>query len=103
MQKENWKRICREKNISLTSLIINSVENRMMDDERRKVLGFIEKQDSIFSKIGTNINQITKIVNGQKYISESQLELFSEQLKEIAKLKAMQNTIFENIYALLSK
>lgn len=103
MQKENWKRICREKNISLTNLIINSVENRIMDDERRKVLGFIEKQDSIFSKIGTNINQIAKIVNGQKYISKSQLELFSGQLKEIAKLKAMQNTIFENIYALLSK
>jgi hypothetical protein len=103
MQKESWKKICREKNISLTSLIHNSVENRIMDDERRKVLGFIEKQDNIFSKIETNINQLAKIVNGQKYISESQLKLLSAQLKEIAILKARQNTIFENIYALLSK
>lgn len=102
-RKENWKKTCLERNISLTSLIIDSVEKRLMDDERRKVLAFIEKQDNIFSKIETNINQVAKIVNGQKSISESQLELFSGQLKEIAILKAKQNKIFENIYALLSK
>ncbi|NML56792.1 plasmid mobilization relaxosome protein MobC [Chryseobacterium cheonjiense] len=102
-RKENWKKICRERNISLTRLIVDSVENRIMDDERRKVIRFIEKQDNIFSKIETNINQVAKMVNGQKYISESQLEVFSRQLKEIEILKARQNRIFENIYALLSK
>ncbi len=102
-RKENWKRTCRERKITLTSLIIDSVENRFMDDERRQVLEFIERQDNIFSKIETNINQLAKIVNGQKFISESQLELYSGQLKEIETLKARQNTIFENIYELLSK
>jgi len=102
-RKESWKKMCDEKKISLTSLIIDSVENKIMDDERRQVLEFIEKQDNIFSKIENNINQVAKMVNGQKYISESQLELFSEQLREIATLKARQNTIFENIYALLAK
>ncbi|SHK72040.1 hypothetical protein [Epilithonimonas mollis] len=101
--KKDWKKICNEKNISLTRLIIDSVENRLMDDERRKVLEFIEKQDNIFVKIETNVNQLAKVVNGQKFISESQLELFSKQLSEIASLKARQNKIFENIYALLSK
>ncbi|MPS73081.1 MAG: hypothetical protein E2590_07985 [Chryseobacterium sp.] len=101
--KENWKKTCKERNIPLTRLIIDSVENRLMDDERRKVLEFIERQDNIFSKIETNINQLAKIVNGQKFISESQLELFSIQLLEIATLKNRQNTIFENIYELLSK
>jgi hypothetical protein len=102
-RKENWKKTCQERNISLTRLIIDSVENRLMDDERRKVLEFIEKQDNIFAKIETNVNQIAKVVNGQKFISESQLELFSTQLLEIVTLKARQNRIFENIYALLSK
>lgn len=101
--KENWKQTCKERNISLTSLIIDSVEKRLMDDERRKVLEFIEKQDNIFVKIETNVNQLARVVNGQKFISESQLEVFSAQLTEIAKLKAQQNIIFENIYALLSK
>jgi len=102
-RKENWKKTCRERNISLTRLIIDSVENRIMDDERRKVLEFIEKQDNIFVKIETNVNQLARVVNGQKFISESQLEVFSAQLTEIATLKTRQNTIFENIYTLLSK
>lgn len=102
-RKENWKKTCKERNISLTRLIIDSVENRLMDDERRMVLEFIEKQDNVFAKIETNVNQLAKVVNGQKFISEKQLELFSAQLTEIATLKARQNTIFENIYTLLSK
>ena len=102
-QKEHWKKICLEKQISLTNLIIDSVENRMMDNERKKVLAFIEKQDNIFVKIETNINQIAKMVNGQKFISENELQKFSNQLTEIAKLKARQNEVFLNIYLMLGK
>jgi len=102
-QKERWKKLCKEKNISLTSLIINSVENRMMDDERKKVLEFIEKQGNIFSKIENNINQVAKIVNTQKFISSQELNDFSEKISEISELKKVQNRIFENIYALLAK
>ena len=102
-RKENWKKLCSEKNISLTSLITDSVENRMQDDERRKVLAFIEKQDNIFVKIETNINQIAKMVNGQKFISENELQKFSNQLTEIAKLKAQQNEVFIYIYSMLGK
>lgn len=76
-----------KKQISLTSLIIDSVENRMMDDERKKVLAFIEKQDNIFIKIETNINQVARIINGQKSISEIDLKDFSEKLEEIKNLK----------------
>lgn len=50
-RKESWKKICLEKQISLTNLIIDSVENRMMDNERRKVLAFIESQDNIFQRL----------------------------------------------------
>ncbi|WP_228446458.1 hypothetical protein [Chryseobacterium shandongense] len=86
-KKKDWKKICSNKQISLTSLIINSVENRMMDDERRKVLAFIEKQDNIFGKIENNINQVAKIANGQKFISENKLRNFSDKLSEIIILK----------------
>ncbi|KUJ54322.1 MULTISPECIES: hypothetical protein [Chryseobacterium] len=102
-RKKDWKNMCKEKNISLTSLIIDSVENRIMDDERKKVLEFIEKQDNVFTKIETNINQVAKIVNTQKFISSQELNGFSEKLSEITELKKAQNRIFENIYALLAK
>lgn len=58
--KQNWKKLCSKKGISLSSLIINSVENRIFDDERRKILAFIEKQDDIFVRIENNINQVAK-------------------------------------------
>ena len=102
-KKKEWKRICNAKNISLTSLIINSVENRIFDDERKKVLAFIEKQDNIFVKIETNINQVARMVNGQKFISENELKEFTNQLNEIAKLKVQQNEIFLKIYSMLGK
>ncbi|XJR86695.1 hypothetical protein ACH34I_04740 [Elizabethkingia anophelis] len=75
-RKENWKKLCSQQEISLSSLIIDSVENRIFDDERRKVMASIEKQDNVFIKIETNINQVARIVNGQKFISEKVLEDF---------------------------
>ncbi|MDV3663837.1 MULTISPECIES: hypothetical protein [Chryseobacterium] len=102
-RKENWKRICSEKQISLTSLLIHSVENRILDNERRKVMAFIEKQDNIFIKIETNINQIARIVNGQKFISEEGLKDFLNKLSEIEKLKREQNMIFSRIYSMLAR
>ena len=103
IQKDNWQKICLNKGISLTRLIVNSVVYRLMDDERRNVLEFIEKQDNIFTKIETNINQVAKIVNTQKFISSKELDNFSDKLTEILELKKVQNRIFENIYALLAK
>ncbi len=101
-QKENWKKICKEKNITLTNLITASVENRILEDERKKILTFIEKQDNIFIKIETNINQIAKIANAQKFISSKELNHFQSQLKTITELKEKQNEIFIKIYSLIA-
>lgn len=35
-RKENWRKICKERNITLTNLIIASVENRILEDERKR-------------------------------------------------------------------
>lgn len=102
-RKENWKKLCKEKNLTLTDLLTASVENRILDNERRQILAFIEKQDNVFIKIETNINQVAKIVNGQKFISESELKNFTAKLSEIAQLKKEQNQIFEKIYEMLAK
>lgn len=102
-KKEEWKKFCSARNISLTSLIINSVEGRILDDERRMILKFIEKQDNLFVKIETNINQVARIVNGQKHVSDLELKRFSDQLVKVGKLKEKQNAVFEKIYAMLAK
>ena len=102
-KKANWKKICNEKQITLTSLIIDSVENRILDNERKEILAFIEKQDNLFVKIETNINQVARIANGQKFISENELGKFSKKLAEIVQLKKEQNIIFGKIYSMLAK
>jgi hypothetical protein len=101
-RKQHWKRICKEKNITLTNLITASVENRILEDERKKILTFIEKQDNIFIKIETNINQIARIANAQKFISSKELNYFQSQLKNITELKEKQNEIFIKIYSLIA-
>lgn len=55
-KKDRWKKICKKRKISMTSLLVDSVEERVLDDERRKIITFIEKQDNVFIKIETNIN-----------------------------------------------
>ena len=102
-RKQVWIKFCSERQITLTSFIVNSVEGRLLDNERREVLAFIEKQDNLFVKIETNINQVAKMVNGQKYISDLELKNFSNQLVEIVKLKNKQNAVFEKIYSMLAK
>ena len=101
-RKQHWKKICKEKNITLTNLIIASVENRILEDERKKILEFSEKQDNIFIKIDTNINQIARIANAQKFISSKELNYFQSQLNEITDLKKQQNEIFIKIYSLIA-
>lgn len=92
-----------ERKISLTALICDSVERRIMKDERLEVLNFLEKQDNIFSKVENNINQLAKYVNGQKFLSQQEFKNFSAQLDAIVKLKEKQNSIFDTIYSLLSE
>lgn len=102
-RKENWKKLCSQNGVSLSSLIIDSVENRIFDNERRMVMAFIEKQDNIFIKIETNINQVAKTVNIQKFIDYEILKSFNEKLKEVIELKEQQNEIFMKIYSLIAK
>lgn len=95
--------VCRERHISMTDLIIDSVENRIFDNERKDVLAFMEKQDNIFIKIQTNINQVARIANGQKSISDVELEKFKSMIIQLTILKKEQNRIFEKIYSVLAK
>lgn len=101
--KKKWQKQCSEKNISLTSFIINSVENKIQEDERKKIIKFIENQDNIFVKIETNVNQIARIVNTQKYILQGRFDDYLLLLEEVVRLKEEQNSIFLKLYHLLAE
>lgn len=102
-KKIEWKKNCKKKNISLSSLIVDAVDGNLLENEKREILRFIEKQDNIFSKIETNINQIAKIANAQKYIKKKEFLEFTAKQDEILALKKQQNEIFLKIYSMLGK
>ena len=102
-KKQFWKKFCDEKQITLTSFIIDSLENRVFDNERKEILAFMEKQDNLFIKIQTNINQVARIANGQKSISDVEMEKFTSKIIQLTTLKKEQNKIFEKIYSMLAK
>ena len=84
-------------------MVVDSVEGNLLENERREILRFTEKQDNISSKIQNNINQIAKIANAQKYIKKKDFLEFSAKQDEMIELKKKQNEIFLKIYTLLGK
>lgn len=101
--KENWVLFCEKSNIHLSDFIVNSVEKRLLNSERKEVLTFIENQGNIFSKIETNINQVAKIVNTEKNIHSNLLTFYNEQLQELTLLKDQQNKMFKKILTFLAQ
>lgn len=108
-QKTKWQELLRQKSasanrkFSMTDLIISSVENKLLDSDRKEIMSFIEKQGNIFAKIENNINQVAKYVNTQKNISDSMLADYNSKLKELNSMKLEQNDLLRKIYKLLAK
>lgn len=102
-QKDKWVNWAKEKNVTITDLVICSVENKLLNSDRREVMSFIEKQGNIFAKIENNINQIAKIVNTEKGMSKSLMEHYNTKLIELNNLKIQQNDLLRKIYKLLAR
>lgn len=101
--KANWVKFCEENNLLLSDFIVNSVENKLLNSERKDVMSFIEKQGNIFAKIENNINQIARTINTEKNIHEHLLSYYNQQLKELVLLKDEQNKMFKKIYGFLAR
>lgn len=101
-QKKEWLELCEKRGTSLTDLIISSVENKLLAHDRREIMDFIEKQGNIYAKIENNINQIARIVNTEKRMSENLMEHYNSKLIELNALKIQELNIFRKIYKFLA-
>ena len=96
-RKEAWKKKCDELNITLTDLIISSVEKKILRTEKRGLMSFLDKQLYQFSKVENNINQIAKIVNTEKRIDDALFKTYITKLNELNELKNSQNHIIRKV------
>jgi len=101
-QKKEWLELCQRRRTSLTDLVISSVENKLLAHDRREIMTFIEKQGNIFAKIENNINQIAKIVNTEKGISNDLMEYYNTNLVELNSLKIQELDMFRKIFRFLA-
>ncbi|AZI56154.1 hypothetical protein EIB75_13190 [Epilithonimonas vandammei] len=61
--KEKWLKHCESSKIYISDYIINTVEGKMLENDRKQIMAFIETQGNIFAKIENNINQIARYIN----------------------------------------
>ncbi|SZD73889.1 Uncharacterised protein [Candidatus Ornithobacterium hominis] len=101
--KQRWVKMCEKRGISLTDLVISSVEGKMMKDEKLGLMKFIELQDNYFLKVQNNINQFAKYANTRQKVGEADVREFNKLLKQVQILKEKQNRMFEEIFNLLAK
>lgn len=101
--KDQWQSHCNKSNIYISDFIINTVEGKMLENDRKEIMSFIERQGNIFAKIENNINQIARFINTEKYLSEELLKDYNTKLSELNSLKTEQNRIIKKIYTELAK
>lgn len=101
--KDKWLAYCQKSNIYLSDFIVNMVEGKMFENDRKEIMAFIEKQGNIFAKIENNINQIARYVNTEKSIPADLLKEYNFKIQELNSLKTEQNRIIKKIYTELSK
>ncbi len=101
--KDQWQSHCNKSNIYLSDYIVNTVEGKMLENDRKEIMAFIEKQGNIFAKIENNINQIARYINTEKQLPEELLKDYNTKLSELNSLKTEQNKIIKKIYTELAK
>lgn len=78
-------------------MIISSVDNKLLSRDRKEILTFIQKKANVFAKIENNINQIAKVVNTEKNISNGLFEYYNKRLSELNGMKLEQNDLLRKI------
>ena len=101
--KEKWLLHCSNSNVHISDYIINSVEGKLLDNDRKEIMNFIESQVNIFAKIENNINQIARYINTEKHFPTSLLSEYNSKLEILNSLKIEQNRIIKKIYTKLAK
>ena len=100
-EKELFKKLAKENNMSISDLCISSVMNK--NTYIAPIRKYIEKEDAYDRKLENNINQIAKIVNAQKFADTTELRKFNLSINEIIILRQKKIDIFKKLYKILKR
>lgn len=88
-EKEKIKQIADDKNMTMSSLIINSIKNNITVN-----LDTSDYRDLVIQvrRIGTNINSLLKNIYYQQYFTDTDIQTINKQLKQIENLMKEERT-----------
>lgn len=101
--KEHLTKICEEQGITMTDFFLRMIDEPLSKENRKLIFSFLTTEDAQYSKVGNNINQIARIVNSEKSISESLLSDFNFLLRELLQEKQRKIQIINQIFKIISK
>jgi archaellum component FlaC len=89
--KDNWKEKAMDSKLNLTDFIINKVEDNLTRKEVNTIVNSIEDITNFRNKVDNNINQVTRIINIDKSISEKNMMAFNALLEAYIEKVSEQN------------
>lgn len=102
-EKEMFSKKCKELNCNFTQYFFSLMEDKIDFGQKKKVFDFIRKDEAFYSKVENNINQVARIANSEKQISNDTLENFNFLLRELISIKNEQLEKTKKIYLQITK
>ncbi|MCT2409982.1 DUF1778 domain-containing protein [Chryseobacterium antibioticum] len=102
-EKDILTKKCSELGCNYTEFVISKIKDEVDYSTKKSIFDFIRKDDYFYSKVDNNINQIAKIVNAEKQISNNLLQQHNELMSKLYSLSKEKSDIIFKIYNLLSK
>ena len=101
-EKEKLIEICNKLDCSYTHYCISKITGDLDFGSHKMIFDFVNKDDYFYSKVETNINQIARIINSEKQISNKLLENYNRLLCELASISNEKLQITKKIYNFLA-
>lgn len=102
-EKELLTKKCSELGCTYTEFFISKIKDEIDYSTKKNIFDFIRNDDYFYSKVDNNINQIAKIVNAEKQITNNLLHQHNQLLSELYYLSKTKSDIIFKIYNLLKK
>lgn len=102
-EKDNLIEICKKLNCTYSQYFVSRIKNDLDFGSKNRIFEFIRKDEAFYSKVENNINQVARIVNTEKQISNATLEDFNSLLRELISIKNEQLNKTTKIYLEVTK
>jgi antitoxin component of RelBE/YafQ-DinJ toxin-antitoxin module len=102
-EKDKFNQKCKELGCTYTQYFFSLMEDKIDFATKKRTFEFLRNSENYYAKVESNINQVARIVNTEKQISNHTLEEFNFLLRELVSIKNDQLDKTKKIYLEVTK